>query len=102
MAANGHATQASEKPASAILGRVTWKLPIAIAGEGIYIDLQDGRRLVDGVGGAAVAAIGNGNPTVKQAIKDQVEKVSCNLGFHLSEIYRLQCRFRCLQHAALQ
>lgn len=69
------------KPASpkatAILHRVPWKLPIATGAEGIYIDLQDGRRLVDAVGGAAVSSIGAGNLAVAQAIKDQLEKVSC-------------------------
>jgi len=35
---------------SAILSRVSWKLPVASKAEGIYIDLQDGRRLIDGVG----------------------------------------------------
>lgn len=28
-------------------------------------------------GGAAVVCIGNGHPVVKQAIKDQVDKLSC-------------------------
>ena len=42
-------TDASKQP-SAILSRVPWKLPVASKGEGIYIDLQDGRRLIDGVG----------------------------------------------------
>jgi adenosylmethionine-8-amino-7-oxononanoate aminotransferase len=66
-------------PESALLHRVPWKLPIASGGEGIYVDLQDGTRLIDAVGGAAVACIGNGNPVVKQALKDQVEKLSCTL-----------------------
>lgn len=35
---------------SAILSRVPWKLPVASKAEGIYIDLQDGRRLIDAVG----------------------------------------------------
>lgn len=85
MAAYVNATQKSASTQeTAILGRVAWKLSIATAAEGIYIDLQDGRRLVDAVGGAAVAAIGNGNPIVKQAIKDQVEKVSYVYNMQLS------------------
>ena len=42
-------TDVNEQP-SAILSRVPWKLPVASKAQGIYIDLQDGRRLVDGVG----------------------------------------------------
>ena len=40
----------TDKQPSAILSRVPWKLPVANKAEGIYIDLQDGRRLVDAVG----------------------------------------------------
>jgi len=29
---------------------VSWRLPVASKAEGIYIDLQDGRRLIDAVG----------------------------------------------------
>jgi adenosylmethionine-8-amino-7-oxononanoate aminotransferase len=64
------------KPTS-ILHRTPWQPPVALAAEGIYIDLEDGRRVIDGVGGAAVACLGNSHPTVMQAIKDQVDKVSC-------------------------
>lgn len=71
--------QTTPPKATALLHRVPWKVPIATAAEGIYIDLQDGRRLVDAVGGAAVSSIGAGNPVVAQAIKDQLDKVSCEL-----------------------
>lgn len=50
---------------------------MAINADGMYIDLEDGRRVIDAVGGAAVACIGNGHPKVVQAIKDQVDKISC-------------------------
>jgi E3 ubiquitin-protein ligase TRIP12 len=42
---------------SAILSRVPWKLPVANKAEGIYIDLQDGRRLIDGVGRTALSEV---------------------------------------------
>ena len=42
-------TDTDKKP-SVILSRVPWKLPVASKAEGIYIDLQDGRRLIDAVG----------------------------------------------------
>lgn len=66
----------SLKPSS-ILHRTPWQPPVAESAHGIYITLEDGTRLIDAVGGAAVACIGNSHPKVMQAIKDQVDKVSC-------------------------
>lgn len=60
-----------------ILNRVPWQLPVGTHAEGIYITLQDGRTVLDAVGGAAVSCIGMGHPEVNKAIKDQVDKVSC-------------------------
>ena len=68
--------QAPLKPTS-ILHRTLWRPPIAESAEGSYITLESGQKLLDAVGGAAVACIGNGHPKVVQAIKDQAEKVSC-------------------------
>lgn len=51
--------------------------PIATSAQGIYVNLEDGSQIIDAVGGAAVACIGNGHPAVIQAIKDQVDKVAC-------------------------
>ncbi|THH27692.1 hypothetical protein EUX98_g6496 [Antrodiella citrinella] len=67
-----------------ILQRATWRPPIAVSGEGIYIELEDGRRVIDAVGGAAVACIGNGHPAVKKAIKEQVDKLSYVYNMQLS------------------
>lgn len=64
------------KPTS-ILHRTPWTPPIAASAQGIYVTLQDGRQLIDGVGGAAVACIGNGHPAVQKALKEQVDKISC-------------------------
>lgn len=62
---------------TAILHRTPWKPPIAASAEGSYITLDDGRQLLDAVGGAAVSCIGNGHPEVVKAIKEQVDKISC-------------------------
>jgi adenosylmethionine-8-amino-7-oxononanoate aminotransferase len=67
-----------QKPTS-ILHRTPWRPPIAVSGKGIYITLEDGRTVIDGVGGAAVACIGNGHPEPVKAIKEQVDKVSCEV-----------------------
>ena len=68
---------------TAILHRTPWRPPVASSAEGIYITLEDGTKIIDAVGGAAVSCIGNGHPVVKQAIKDQVDKVSCECTVHL-------------------
>ncbi|KZT62580.1 PLP-dependent transferase [Calocera cornea HHB12733] len=76
------ATNAVAEPPSAyekdtaILHRTPFQPPTAVSAEGLYFTLADGSRIIDAVGGAAVTCIGNGNPVVKQAIKDQVEKLS--------------------------
>lgn len=62
---------------TSILHRTPWRPPVAISAEGVWIELEDGRRVLDGVGGAAVTCIGNGHPTVIKALKDQVDRLSC-------------------------
>lgn len=62
---------------TAILQRTPWQLPVAVSGQGIYITLEDGKEVIDAVGGAAVACIGNGHPVVQEAIKKQVDKLAC-------------------------
>ncbi len=64
-----------------ILHRTRWRPPVATSVKGIQVQLEDGRILIDAVGGAAVACIGNSHPAVQQAIKDQVDKVSCRSYF---------------------
>ncbi|KAF8623231.1 hypothetical protein AX15_006465 [Amanita polypyramis BW_CC] len=69
---------------SSILFRTPWRPPVAVSGEGIYIDLEDGRRIIDAVGGAAVSCVGNGHPKVIQAVKDQLDKVAYVYNMQLS------------------
>ena len=76
---------------TSILHRTPWKPPTAISAQGIYVDLQDGTRLLDAVGGAAVACIGNGHPHVLQTIKEQVDRVSCTYFSFLSRAVPLFC-----------
>ncbi len=45
--------------------------PIAVAGDGIYLHTADGRAIIDGSGGAAVACLGHGNRRVAEAIARQ-------------------------------
>ncbi|KIL69369.1 hypothetical protein M378DRAFT_184532 [Amanita muscaria Koide BX008] len=67
-----------------ILYRTPWRPPVAVSGEGIYLELEDGRKVIDAVGGAAVSCIGNGHPKVVQAMKDQIDKLSYVYNVQLS------------------
>lgn len=51
-------------------------LPIAVAGEGIEIIDQTGKRYIDACGGAAVSCLGYSHPEVIQAVKDQVDQIA--------------------------
>ena len=55
--------------------------------KGIWLTLEDGRRILDATSGAVVAAIGHGDLRVKQAIVDQLDKVAyCHPGFYQTDI----------------
>ncbi|KAJ4473595.1 hypothetical protein J3R30DRAFT_3659131 [Lentinula aciculospora] len=69
---------------TAIIHRTPWRPPVATHGEGIYLDLEDGRRVIDAVGGAAVACVGTSHPKVIQAIKDQLDRVPYVYNMQLS------------------
>uniref|UniRef100_A0A0W0F666 PLP-dependent transferase n=1 Tax=Moniliophthora roreri TaxID=221103 RepID=A0A0W0F666_MONRR len=73
----------SIRPTS-VIHRTPWRPPVAKSAEGIYIELEDGRRLIDAVGGAAVACLGNSHPVVIQAIKDQLDRVPYVYNMQLS------------------
>ena len=75
--------QVPPRPTS-ILHRTPWQPPVAVSGQGIYITLEDGREVIDAVGGAAVACIGNGHPVVREAIKEQVDKLACEWSSSIS------------------
>jgi adenosylmethionine-8-amino-7-oxononanoate aminotransferase len=45
--------------------------PIAVRGEGITLITEDGRRIIDASGGAAVACLGHGNQRIAEAIGRQ-------------------------------
>ncbi|MER8412995.1 aspartate aminotransferase family protein [Mesorhizobium sp. M1342] len=51
-------------------------LPRAVAAKGIFITDGDGRRYLDGSGGAAVSCLGHDHPEVLQAMRAQMGNVS--------------------------
>jgi adenosylmethionine-8-amino-7-oxononanoate aminotransferase len=50
--------------------------PLALTGEGILIRDSNGRTVIDGSGGAAVACLGHGHPRVLAAMKAQMDRLS--------------------------
>ena len=70
-----------------IFGRHTKaKLPIAGHGDGCYIIDTNGKRYLDGSGGAAVSCLGHSDTTVSDAIKTQLDSLAfAHTGFFTSE-----------------
>jgi len=50
--------------------------PTAVSGNGVYLQLSDGRLILDGSSGAAVSSVGHGNQEVIKGICDQAQKLS--------------------------
>ena len=44
-------------------------MPVIAGGQGVYLIDDQGKRYLDGSGGAAVSCLGHGHPKVTQAIK---------------------------------
>jgi adenosylmethionine-8-amino-7-oxononanoate aminotransferase len=65
-----------EKPSRILHRQPNDVLPIAVGGDGPYIIAEDGKRYIDASGGAAVSCLGHSNEKVRQAIKDQVDKIA--------------------------
>lgn len=61
-------------------------MPTAVKGDGVYIIDSQGKRYLDGSGGAAVSCLGHSDPDVIAAIKHQVDAISfAHSGFFTSE-----------------
>ena len=52
------------------------QLPTAVAGDGVYLIDQSGKRYMDACGGAAVSCLGHNHPDIKAALKSQVDQLS--------------------------
>lgn len=52
------------------------ELPRAVSGQGVYITDAQGRRYIDGSGGAAVTSIGHGNVEVLDAMRRQMDAIA--------------------------
>jgi adenosylmethionine-8-amino-7-oxononanoate aminotransferase len=59
---------------SHVFSRATRDLPTAVSAEGAWITDADGRRYLDGAGGAIVVNVGHGVASVIDAIGEQLER----------------------------
>ena len=77
---------ASPRPATHVLHRTMDERPsCAVAGEGLWLTTDDGRRIIDASGGAAVACLGHGNRRVADAIGRQAATLAyAHTGFFTS------------------
>ncbi len=60
--------------------------PKAVGGDGVWLIAEDGRRILDASGGAAVSCLGHQHPRVLEAITRQASKLAyAHTGFFSSE-----------------
>lgn len=60
--------------------------PVAVSGEGVWLIDAQGKRYLDGSGGAAVSCLGHGDPEITAAIKAQLDRLAfAHTGFLTSE-----------------
>ena len=74
------------KVMSQLLHRNLAEMPfVAVSASGLVIRSDDGREVIDGSGGAAVACLGHGHPAVTAAIRAQVDTMCyAHTGFYTS------------------
>lgn len=65
-----------------------------VKANGSYLYLENGQKILDATGGAAVACLGHNQPEVKEAITAQMNKFSCcHSLFFSSDVGEDLCRF---------
>ncbi len=63
------------------------QLPTAVGGDGVFLIDRDGRRYLDGSGGAAVSCLGHSDPKVRQALHDQLDQLAyAHTGFFTTDV----------------
>lgn len=63
-------------PTHIIHRQLTAHYPTIAGGEGIYLIDSNGKRYLDGSGGAAVSCLGHGHPKVTEAVKRQLDQIA--------------------------
>ncbi len=65
----------------------TGGFPVAVGGEGCWLIDAEGRRYLDGSGGAAVSCLGHGHPRVVAALHAQVDRLAyAHTSFFTTEV----------------
>ena len=74
-------------------------LPNAVGGEGPYLFDSDGKRYLDGSGGAAVSCLGHNHPAVVEAMRAQLAQLSyAHTSFFTTEVLEALAR-QMIEHA---
>ena len=74
-------------------------LPNAVGGEGPYLFDSDGKRYLDGSGGAAVSCLGHNHPAVVEAMRTQLAQLSyAHTSFFTTEVLEALAR-QMIEHA---
>jgi len=61
---------------SHVFGRNTrTRFPVAVSGTGPYLIDADGKQYLDASGGAAVSCLGHGHPAIREAMKQQIDRL---------------------------
>ncbi|KAI2635998.1 exocyst complex protein exo70 [Xylaria nigripes] len=79
---------------SAVLHRsLRAEFPRIVGGDGNYLILEDGRRVFDASGGAAVSCIGHGDTRVREAIVAQLNRIAyCATIFYTTDVSEKLCQ----------
>jgi len=56
--------------------QINHNYPVAVGGEGIYIEDAAGKRYIDASGGAAVSCLGHGHPDVTRVLQEQAGRIA--------------------------
>ena len=56
--------------------QLTSDYPVIAHGDGVFLFDRDGKRYLDGSGGAAVSCLGHRHPKVTAAVKDQLDRIA--------------------------
>ncbi|CAK7198255.1 hypothetical protein SEUCBS139899_000914 [Sporothrix eucalyptigena] len=84
----------SLQPSAVFHRQLRLNFPAIVRGEGSYLVLNDGRRILDASGGAAVACIGHGDARVAEAVMAQMRSVAyCATIFYTSTACEQLCRY---------
>jgi adenosylmethionine-8-amino-7-oxononanoate aminotransferase len=67
--------------------QISGELPVAVGGDGVFLQDATGKKYIDASGGAAVSCLGHSSTDVKQAIRDQLDRLAyAHTSFFTTEV----------------